>query len=120
MSGDTKGCPRHEDSSWLKKALIAALVAVLVIIVTVLIIWLALRPHKPRFVLQDATVYDFNVSSYPSLLTSTFQVTVVCRNPNARIAIYYDKLAAYASYRDQQITLRTRIPPSYQVRESDP
>ncbi|KAK4740966.1 hypothetical protein SAY87_024554 [Trapa incisa] len=113
-SGDTKNCPHHGHSGWRKKALVGLLVAILVIIVVALTVWLVLRPRKPIFVLQDATVYAFNVSSYPNLLTSTFQVTVVSRNPNSRIGIYYDKLAAYASYRGQQITLRSRIRSSYQ------
>ncbi|OWM84871.1 NDR1/HIN1-like protein 1 [Punica granatum] len=114
LDDGTESCPHHGESSCRRKALIGALAAVFVILVIALILWFVLRPHKPSFVLQDATVYGFNVGTYPYLLNVTFQVTVVCRNPNARLGIYYDKLVAYASYRDQQITLRTAIPPSYQ------
>ncbi|GLT67406.1 hypothetical protein SLA2020_397200 [Shorea laevis] len=82
-----------------------------------LVIFLILRaifkPCNPNFILQDATVYAFNVTS-PNLLTSTFQVTICSSNPNGRIGVYYDKLDVYANYGNQQITLRTAIHPTYQ------
>ncbi|KAG2683080.1 hypothetical protein I3843_10G016600 [Carya illinoinensis] len=90
------------------------LIFAFVVLVTVLIVWAILHPRKPRFVLQDATVYAFNVSSPPNYLTSTFQVTLYSRNPNDKIGVYYDRLAVYAIYRNQQITLRSQIPPTYQ------
>ncbi|GLT54226.1 hypothetical protein SLA2020_274430 [Shorea laevis] len=71
------------------------------------------KPSKPNFVLQDATVYAFNVTS-PNLLTSTFQVTICSSNPNGRISVYYDKLDVYVNYCNQQITLGTAIHPTYQ------
>jgi hypothetical protein len=89
------------------------LVLAFIILVVVLLVWAILQPNKPRFILQDATVYAFNLST-PNLLTSNFQVTVSARNPNDKIGIYYDRLDVYATYRNQQITLRTAIPPTYQ------
>ncbi|TYJ39615.1 hypothetical protein E1A91_A04G081500v1 [Gossypium mustelinum] len=89
------------------------LVFLLIVLITILIIWAILRPTKPRFILQDTTVYAFNASS-PNFLTSNFQVTVSTRNPNNRIGIYYDRLVIYATYRNQQTTLRTALPPTYQ------
>lgn len=85
-----------------------------VLLVTVLLVWAILRPQKPRFVLQDVTVYAFN-ASVPNFLTSNFQLTLSSRNPNSKIGVYYDRLDVYATYRSQQITLRTRILPNYQV-----
>ncbi|XP_012441579.1 NDR1/HIN1-like protein 1 [Gossypium raimondii] len=89
------------------------LVFLLIVLITILIIWAILRPAKPRFILQDTTVYAFNAST-PNFLTSNFQVTVSTRNPNDRIGIYYDRLVIYATYRNQQTTLRTALPPTYQ------
>lgn len=89
------------------------LIFVLIVLITILLVWAILRPAKPRFILQDATVYTFNVSS-PNSLTSYFQVTISSRNPNDQIGVYYDKLDVYATYRNQQITFRTAIPPTYQ------
>ncbi|KAL3586605.1 hypothetical protein D5086_013472 [Populus alba] len=88
----------------------------LIALIVILLVWAILRPSKPKFILQDATVYAFNVS-YPSFITSNFQVTVSSRNPDDRVGIYYDRLDIYATYRDQQITLRTSIPSSYQGHE---
>ncbi|XP_021715674.1 NDR1/HIN1-like protein 1 [Chenopodium quinoa] len=86
---------------------------IVLFLLVVFIIWLVLRPTKPRFVLQDATVYAFNVTA-PNLLTATFQVTLSSRNPNERIGVYYERLDVHASYRNQQITLPTRMPYTYQ------
>ncbi|XP_075638356.1 NDR1/HIN1-like protein 1 [Castanea sativa] len=84
-----------------------------ILLVTILLVWAILQPTKPKFILQDATVYAFNVTN-PNLLTSSFQVTLSSRNPNDKVGVYYDKLDVYAVYRNQQITLRTQIPPTYQ------
>ncbi|KAK2996648.1 hypothetical protein RJ639_024270 [Escallonia herrerae] len=110
-----KDCGHHEDEQRkLHRRLLTALLAfIIVILFIVLLVWLILRPTKPRFVLQDATVYAFNLSS-PNSLTSNLQVTLSSRNPNGRIGIYYDKLDVYATYRSQQITLPTLLPPTYQ------
>ncbi|XP_021720549.1 NDR1/HIN1-like protein 1 [Chenopodium quinoa] len=86
---------------------------IVLVLLVVFIIWLVLRPTKPRFVLQDATVYAFNVTA-PNLLTATFQVTLSSRNPNERIGVYYERLDVHASYRNQQITLPARMPYTYQ------
>ncbi|XP_048128324.1 NDR1/HIN1-like protein 1 [Rhodamnia argentea] len=110
-------CPNHGGHRWSKiwrRVFVVSLVVLFIILLIVLITWAILHPHKPRFTLQDATVYAFNASASPSLLTSTFQVTISSRNPNDNIAIYYDRLEAYATFRDQQITLTTLVPPTYQ------
>ncbi|KAI4367401.1 hypothetical protein MLD38_023143 [Melastoma candidum] len=86
------------------------LVILFIILVIVLVVFANLHPWKPSFVLQDATMYAFNVAAYPpNLLTSMFQVTILAHNPNDNIAIYYDSLDTYATYQGQQITL----PPAY-------
>ncbi|KAF8016062.1 hypothetical protein BT93_H1576 [Corymbia citriodora subsp. variegata] len=112
-------CPNHHHHhhKWRKiwrRVFQVSLVVLFIILLIVLITWAILHPHKPRFTLQDATVYVFNASAIPSLLTSTIQVTVSSHNPNDNIAIYYDRLDIYATYQDQQITLTTSIPPTYE------
>ncbi|GAU44222.1 hypothetical protein TSUD_399860 [Trifolium subterraneum] len=84
-----------------------------IILLTILLIWAILRPTKPTFVLLDITVAAFNATQ-PNFLTSNFQVTLSSRNPNDHIGVYYDRLDTYVTYRSQQITYRTAIPPSYQ------
>ncbi|AEC09183.1 NDR1/HIN1-like protein 12 [Arabidopsis thaliana] len=91
---------------------------IIIVLITIFLVWIILQPTKPRFILQDATVYAFNLSQ-PNLLTSNFQITIASRNRNSRIGIYYDRLHVYATYRNQQITLRTAIPPTYQGHKED-
>ncbi|KAL9236184.1 hypothetical protein vseg_010885 [Gypsophila vaccaria] len=110
-----KDCGHHENKR--KKLLILIGLGILALVILlgliVLILWVVMRPIKPKFVLQDATLYDFNLTG-PSQLNSVFQITVQSRNPNDRAGIYYDRLISYATYQDQQITLPTSIPPTYQ------
>ncbi|KAF8397965.1 hypothetical protein HHK36_016891 [Tetracentron sinense] len=112
-----KDCGNHGSSCrrkrLYKRICAGLLIFNIIILFIILLVFLILRPTKPRFTLQDATVYAFNVSS-PNLLTSNIQVTVSSRNPNDKIGIYYDKLDVYASYRNQQITLATVLPQTYQ------
>jgi hypothetical protein len=110
-----KDCGHHgQKRRRLVRLLFAGILTFLLIaLIIILIVWAILRPSKPKFILQDATVYAFNVS-YPNFITSNFQVTVSSRNPDDRVGIYYDRLDIYATYRNQQITLRTSIPTSYQ------
>lgn len=113
MSVKDCGHHEHEERKLFRRPFVAFLAFIVLILFIILLVWLILRPTKPRFILQDATVYAFNVSA-PNFLTSNFQITLSSRNPNDRIGIYYDRLDVYASYRGQQITLPTLLPPTYQ------
>lgn len=108
-------CGHHGDKrrKIFRRICAGILILAFIILVVVLIVWAVLQPTKPRFILQDATVYAFNLSA-PNLLTSNFQITLSSRNPNDKIGIYYDMLDVYANYHAQQITFRTAIPPTYQ------
>ncbi|KAL2239278.1 UNVERIFIED_CONTAM: NDR1/HIN1-like protein 1 [Sesamum indicum] len=109
-----KDCCHETHREKLRRRLLTALLGFIVLILfLILLIWLILRPTKPHFVLQDATVYAFNLSS-TNILTSNLQITLSSRNPNDRIGIYYDKVDVYAAYHGQQITLPTLLPPTYQ------
>ncbi|KAK1397254.1 VAMP protein SEC22 [Heracleum sosnowskyi] len=112
----TKQCGHHKDKrkKILKRVFATIFVILFILLLTFLIIWAILQPKKPRFILQDATIYAFNVTAVPNLLTSNFQVTVTSRNPNSKIGIFYDKLDIFATYRSQQITYYTTILPTYQ------
>jgi hypothetical protein len=113
MSSKDCGSHGHRRRKIFRRIFAGILIFLLIVLIIILLVWAILRPSKPKFILQDATVYAFNVSS-PNVLTSNFQVTLSSRNPNDKVGIYYDKLDVYATYRNQQITLRTSIPTSYQ------
>nr|GEZ54904.1 NDR1/HIN1-like protein 1 [Tanacetum cinerariifolium] len=72
-----------------------------------------LRPTKPQFTLQDMNLLTFNASSTAPTVTSIIQTTISSRNPNQRIAIYYEKLRVHIAYHTQPITSLIRVPPSF-------
>ncbi|XP_004506216.1 NDR1/HIN1-like protein 1 [Cicer arietinum] len=119
-----KECSHHDDEDrrqLLHRILAAIASLIILILVTIFLIWIILKPTKPRFTIQDATIYTFNISSpisspfpTPNTLTLTMQVTLSIHNPNNRIGIYYQKLHVYGSYKNQQISLPTVIPDTYQ------
>ncbi|OMO97793.1 Late embryogenesis abundant protein, LEA-14 [Corchorus olitorius] len=82
----------------------------------IFIIWLILHPSKPQFSLKEADIYQLNLSG-PHLLNSSIQLTLLSKNPNKKVGIYYDELHAYASYKGQQITVDSSLPPFYQGHE---
>ncbi|KAI4364172.1 hypothetical protein MLD38_020300 [Melastoma candidum] len=103
----------HGKRKILRRLCVGLLVFNFFLLLTVLLAWAVIQPRKPRFVLQDITVYAFN-TSVPNFLTSNFEVTILSRNPNSKLGIYYDRLDVYITYNNQEVTLRTIIPPSYQ------
>ncbi|KHN19916.1 hypothetical protein glysoja_032396 [Glycine soja] len=112
-----KECGHHSSQrrNLLRLILGATSAFVLLILLTIFLIWVILRPTKPRFTLQDATLFTFNLSTpTPNTLTLTMQVTLSSHNPNARVGVYYHALHVYASYRSQQISLATALPDTYQ------
>ena len=82
-----------------------------------LTVWLIYRPHKPHFTVVGAAIYELNATSQPFISTS-MQFTIVTRNPNRRVSIFYEKLQAYVSYRNQQITPPVDLPPLYHETKS--
>ncbi|KAJ6817200.1 NDR1/HIN1-like protein 1 [Iris pallida] len=108
-----KDCGNHGRDHLFRSIITCVAFLVILVLLIVLIVFLVLRPHKPKFYLQDATVLSFNASS-PNVLSTYLQVTLSSRNPNNRVGIYYDGLDVYATYNNQQITLAATIAPLYQ------
>ncbi|KAH7543734.1 hypothetical protein ACOSP7_031559 [Xanthoceras sorbifolium] len=79
----------------------------------ILLIWLILHPSKPQFSLREADIYQLNLST-SHLLNSSIQLTLLSKNPNQKVGIYYDELQVYAAYKGQQITVDSYLPPFYQ------
>ncbi|KAL6988556.1 hypothetical protein U1Q18_014308 [Sarracenia purpurea var. burkii] len=110
-----KECNHHKSKQrkLLRRACAGLLIFNFILLVVILLIWAILQPKKPQFILQDATIYAFNLS-YPNTLTSAIQVTISATNPNNQISVYYNNLNVFATYQKQQITYFTTIPPTYQ------
>lgn len=116
-SHDHKEC--CDDGKWKlpRRWLIIVVVAfVFANLLVIFLLWVITTPTKPTFVLQDATLSTFSLSSLssPTVLTTNLQVTISTRNPNQNIGIYYEKVDVSATYRNQQITLATMLPTTYQ------
>ncbi|KAJ8442271.1 hypothetical protein Cgig2_011194 [Carnegiea gigantea] len=66
------------------------------------ILWLSLRPHRPRFHLEE---FSFPALAQPNAAPETafihFNVTI--RNPNQKVEIHYDSIESTVYYREQAI-----------------
>ena len=69
-------------------------------------------PHKPQFILDEATIGGLKFSD-PNLLTCNMQVTLSAKNPNINYGIFIEKLEARAFYQNQQITVAAELPANY-------
>ena len=108
-----KACGIHHHERRHRHLIAALLIFTALVLFVILLIYLILHPTKPQFILENVTVYSFNATS-PHTLTSNIQVTLISRNPNKNIGIYYEKLDVYGAYHGLQITLSTRLPNTYQ------
>ncbi|KAE8656729.1 putative CCR4-associated factor 1-8 [Hibiscus syriacus] len=105
-------CGHHDDDEQRVKRITIAIVGFFVVFgIVVFLVWAILHPDKPRFILQDVTIYAFNLTATNLLQTSK---SLSSHNPNDKIGIYYQKLDIFASYHNQQITLPTLLPRTYQ------
>ncbi|XP_047309577.1 NDR1/HIN1-like protein 1 [Impatiens glandulifera] len=96
----------------------------LILNIIAIIIFLIIRfvhPTKPEFIIQDATIFTFNLctgappSTSTTLLSSTLQITIAIKNQNGLSAdIFYNDLSIYGEYKNQRVTYETDIPRFYQ------
>ncbi|CAD5167396.1 unnamed protein product [Musa acuminata subsp. malaccensis] len=77
------------------------LTLVLVAGIIVFILWLSLRPHRPRFHLVAFAAPG--VATPAGLSGSPISFNVTDRNPNAKIGIYYDAMFGTVYYRDRLV-----------------
>ncbi|XP_028756786.1 NDR1/HIN1-like protein 1 [Neltuma alba] len=109
----------YERRRLIRRILLGILAFVGLVLLTIIVILIILRPTKPRFTLQDAVLYAFNLPPSPPelpppTLNLTMQATLSAHNPNDGIGIFYRSLDVYVSYRGQQVSRAVVIPPSYQ------
>lgn len=112
-----KMAQKHKDKGPSRVLCTCITIFLLLIGVTALTLWLVYRPHKPQFKVVAAAIYELNTSTLP-LLSTTMQFTVLTRNPNKRLSIYYDKLSTFVSYRNEPITPQVMLPPFYHRKHS--
>lgn len=92
------------------KLLVAAAGGIIVLLgLVALIAWLALRPQKPKYYLESGSVSQFQISKV-GLVNSRVSFKITTRNPNKRVAIYYDKIDAFLLYDGQEIAWSSIAP----------
>ncbi|GJN11551.1 hypothetical protein PR202_ga29750 [Eleusine coracana subsp. coracana] len=77
------------------------LTLVLVTAIIFFVMWLSLRPHRPKFALTDFDVQYANRQSGLANLPMRFSVNE--HNPNSKIGIHYEAIYASVYYNDQLI-----------------
>ncbi|XP_071732162.1 NDR1/HIN1-like protein 26 [Rutidosis leptorrhynchoides] len=100
-------------SKYQKKLFYTFTTFFLSILLLIILVWFILHPTKPEFSLKEADIYQLTLSN-SHLLNSSIQITFLSNNPNQKVGIYYDEIRVYASYKGQQITLDSLVPPFYQ------
>ncbi|MCL7044640.1 hypothetical protein MKW94_014089 [Papaver nudicaule] len=118
-SSESSAMTSDSKSSGGSRRLICSVILIFLLLagITTLIVWLVYRPHKPRFTVVGAAIYELNTTAQ-SVMTTTMQFTIVTRNPNRRVSIFYDRLSAYVSYRNQAITPAVMLPDLFHDKKS--
>lgn len=80
--------------------------------IIVFVLWLSLRPHRPRFYVGDFSIPGLAQPNGFANAQVIFNVTD--RNPNQHIGIYYDAMQVTLYYQDQEIGGASLLFPFYQ------
>lgn len=68
------------------------------------ITWLSLRPHRPRFHIEEFSIpalAQAQQSAPPEIAVVNFNVTI--RNPNHKVVVHYESIECAILYKDQPI-----------------
>lgn len=76
------------------------------------ILWLSLRPHRPRFFIHEFTMPGLAQNTGFENAQISFNVTA--RNSNQNIGVYYESMNGSVYYRDQNIGSMPLLSPFYQ------
>ncbi|KAJ3670379.1 hypothetical protein LUZ60_010703 [Juncus effusus] len=84
----------------------------LIVGVIFFVLWLSLRPHRPRFHLGGFSIAGLSQST--GLVNSPVTFNLTDHNSNAKIGIFYDSMYASVYYNDKQIGSGPVLSPFYQ------
>ncbi|CAL0320708.1 unnamed protein product [Lupinus luteus] len=76
------------------------------------ILWLSLRPHRPRFFIHDFSVPGLAQESGFENAQITFNVTA--RNSNQQVGVYYESMVGSVFFQEQKIGSMPLLFPFYQ------
>nr|ACH63239.1 harpin-induced protein [Rheum australe] len=83
--------------------------------ILILVVWLIIHPHEPKFHVTDASITTFNYSG--NQLSYNLAVNFTIRNSNHRIGIYYDAFEANTFYQDQRFGM-VEVDPFFQGKKN--
>ncbi|KAL2454538.1 Late [Abeliophyllum distichum] len=94
--------------------LICAIFLALLFLVGIItfILWLSLRPHRPRFHVREFTIPGLGQANGFANAQIIFNVT--SRNSNQNVGFYYDAIHMTVNYKEQSIGGKTLALPFYQ------
>ncbi|XP_016439340.1 uncharacterized protein At1g08160-like [Nicotiana tabacum] len=97
---------------------IALILLTLIVIVgiTILVIWLAVKPRKPIYSIENASLHGYNMTKNDHLY-GNFNFTLKAFNTNSRVSIYYDSFEVKLFYNSQQIAFNN-VEPFFQPRRN--
>ncbi|XP_004241340.1 uncharacterized protein At1g08160 [Solanum lycopersicum] len=99
------------------RRVIAILVASTIITGTILfVIWIVILPRIPEFQVDSLNVSNLNLSN--SLITANWDLRFTARNPNKKLTLYYDEIAAAIFY-DSLSIADTTVPPFFMDRVNE-
>ncbi|RZR87609.1 hypothetical protein BHM03_00015060 [Ensete ventricosum] len=107
--------PPRYNTAFLRRLLSIAFAFFLIFGLVTLIIWLVLRPRLPQVTVSSATLSGFNLSTSQQLLSGDFDLNLTVHNPNSKMGIYYDHVAASVHYGSERLS-DTSLAPFYQAK----
>ncbi|PSR89913.1 Late embryogenesis abundant protein, LEA-14 protein [Actinidia chinensis var. chinensis] len=109
--------PRSLTQAMLVRTIAIVLLALIILVgLSVLIIWLAVRPKRLVYTVEEGSIHGFNLTQN-NHLNATFNFVIRAYNPNTKISIYYDKVEAYVFYYDETVAFTT-VDPFFQPRRN--
>ncbi|KAF5727486.1 hypothetical protein HS088_TW22G01179 [Tripterygium wilfordii] len=84
------------------------LALVVILGLAVLITWLAIKPKKLDYTIEDASVHYYNLHN--NHLNGSFDFLIRAHNPNGKLSINYDSIEVLLAYDDQTIAFNTLEP----------
>ncbi|KAL6992710.1 hypothetical protein U1Q18_010824 [Sarracenia purpurea var. burkii] len=83
-----------------------------IVVIITFILWLSLRPHRPRFRIHDFSIPGLAQPNGFQNVQVIFNITA--RNPNQNIGIHYDAMQVNLYYQDQGIGGTSLLFPFFQ------
>ncbi|KAF5751583.1 hypothetical protein HS088_TW02G00598 [Tripterygium wilfordii] len=100
---------RQRGSFNLVRCIAIILLALIVIVgLAILITWLAIKPKKLDYTIEDGSVHDFNLNY--NHLNGSFDFLIRAHNPNGKLSMYYDSIEVSLAYGHQTIAFNTLEP----------